>query len=443
MSGNAEPPSADDLAARAVEMIGRQRFDEAEALAREALAAAPRHLTANLARAACARARGALDVAEGCLEVVLADHPASAAGHSSLGMVRLRQERLEEAEGLFAKAVALDPKDAVNAFRWGECLRRLGRLEAAETAFVEALRRQPDQTDTLFQLATVRGEMGRSEEACGLLERLLAVDPENASARFNLGFHYLRLGRLAAGWPLYEARWQHPEAPARRFAETPWDGSEAGARHLLVHAEQGLGDAIQFVRFVPQLAARAERVTLLCQRSLLGLFRRSLALEVLGFEDPLPPAHGHVPLLSLPGLLGTTLEKLPAEVPYLHPRETASLPGQPAIGICWAGQSRVFAQPGPFLPGGAVRRAAARHRCDVLRPEKGCFGRRSGAFCRERTLRRLGGRVAGFRAERHGAGRPRSGDHHRHRGRPPGRRLGPADLAVAAPGSGLALAARG
>ncbi|HJM48687.1 MAG TPA: tetratricopeptide repeat-containing glycosyltransferase family protein [Alphaproteobacteria bacterium] len=337
MSGNAEPPSADDLAARAVEMIGRQRFDEAEALAREALAAAPRHLTANLARAACARARGALDVAEGCLEVVLADHPASAAGHSSLGMVRLRQERLEEAEGLFAKAVALDPKDAVNAFRWGECLRRLGRLEAAETAFVEALRRQPDQTDTLFQLATVRGEMGRSEEACGLLERLLAVDPENASARFNLGFHYLRLGRLAAGWPLYEARWQHPEAPARRFAETPWDGSEAGARHLLVHAEQGLGDAIQFVRFVPQLAARAERVTLLCQRSLLGLFRRSLALEVLGFEDPLPPAHGHVPLLSLPGLLGTTLEKLPAEVPYLHPRETASLPGQPAIGICWAG----------------------------------------------------------------------------------------------------------
>ena len=337
MSGKAELATADDLAARAVEMIGRQRFDEAEALAREALAAAPRHLTANLARAACARARGALDVAEGCLEVVLADHPASAAGHSSLGMVRLRQERLEEAEGLFAKAVALDPKDAVNAFRWGECLRRLGRLEAAETAFVEALRRQPDQTDTLFQLATVRGEMGRSEEACGLLERLLAVDPENASARFNLGFHYLRLGRLAAGWPLYEARWQHPEAPARRFAETPWDGSEAGARHLLVHAEQGLGDAIQFVRFVPQLAARAERVTLLCQRSLLGLFRRSLALEVLGFEDPLPPAHGHVPLLSLPGLLGTTLEKLPAEVPYLHPRETASLPGQPAIGICWAG----------------------------------------------------------------------------------------------------------
>ncbi len=340
MNRDAEAATADDLAARATEMIGRQNFDEAETLAREALAKAPRHLAANLARAACARLRGALEIAEDCLDIVLADHPHSAAGNSSLGMVRFQQERLPEAATLFARAVVLDPENAINPFRLGECLRRLDQPENAEAAYVEALKRQSDQSDALFQLAYVRGELGRSEAACGSLERLLEMDPENASARFNLGFHYLRLGRLAQGWPLYEARWQHPEAPVRRFAEAPWDGSDPGGRNLLVHAEQGFGDAIQFVRFVPQLAARAGRVTLLCQRGLLSLFRRNLAVDVLGFADPLPQVDDHVPLLSLPGLMGATLENLPAKVPYLRAAETASLAGDPAIGVCWAGNDK-------------------------------------------------------------------------------------------------------
>ncbi len=318
-------------------MIGRQRFGEAETLAQQVLAVAPGHLAAGLVMAACVRQRGAFDVAERCLETVLGEHPGSAAGHSSLGMVRFEQDRLEDAEALFARAVDLDQANAINAFRWGECLRRLGRLDESETAFEEALRRQPDQTDALFQLANVLGEKGDSETACRLLERLLEIAPENAEARFNLGFHYLRSGLLSEGWPLYEARWQHPEAPAQRFAVAPWDGSEPEDKHILVHAEQGFGDAIQFVRFVPLLAARAARVTLLCQKPLLALFRRSLEVEVLGFESALPKVHGHLSLLSLPGHFATTLENVPARESYLRAPSTVNHTGHPAIGICRAG----------------------------------------------------------------------------------------------------------
>jgi len=159
----------------------------------------------------------------------------------------------------------------------------------------------------------------------------------------------LSLGDFAAGWPAYEARWQVGWLATQRrsFAAPRWRGSEALAgKTILLHAEQGLGDTLQFVRYAPLLAARGADVVLEVQAPLVRLLSglRGVA-AVVARQAPLPRYDFHCPLLSLPLACGTTLQTIPAEVPYVAPADAdvavwrARLPqGRPRIGLAWSGE---------------------------------------------------------------------------------------------------------
>ena len=169
----------------------------------------------------------------------------------------------------------------------------------------------------------------------------------------------LLLGRLREGFAEYEWRWRMPgfATPLRDFPQPMWDGGDLAQRTLFIHAEQGLGSAIQFVRYADLLAARGSRVIIECRRPLHRLFEASLAgaggiVTVIRKGESLPTFDSHAPLMSLPHLLGTTMQSIPAEIPYLRARAggrerlartariRASPPDRPGLGRQSAARER-------------------------------------------------------------------------------------------------------
>jgi hypothetical protein len=175
----------------------------------------------------------------------------------------------------------------------------------------------------------------------------------------NLGVLRLLRGDLAAGWPDYEARWPAGKVAARHFREPLWDGGPLDAKTILVHAEQGLGDTIQFSRYLPLLAERGGRMIFECQKSLVRLLSGWPGIaELIPQGEPLPPFDVQSPLLSLPGIFRTSLETIPVHVPYFfaaadvveHFRHEFSAVAGRKIGIVWHGDPRQENNPARSIP---------------------------------------------------------------------------------------------
>jgi hypothetical protein len=179
--------------------------------------------------------------------------------------------------------------------------------------------------------------LNRQEEAIGRFARALEFDPSLAQARLNMAMARLALGEYAAGWPDYEARWRSVNYPAPRgYSQPLWDGrADLAGKTILLYFEQGLGDTIQFARYVPLLAQRGARVVLETPKPLARLFRSLPGVASLPCAgDPPPDFDFHAPLLSLPLAFQTTVDSIPASVPYLHAEPVKT---EASIGLCWAG----------------------------------------------------------------------------------------------------------
>lgn len=166
-----------------------------------------------------------------------------------------------------------------------------------------------------------------------------------------LGKILLLRGDFPRGWPEYEWRLSAARYKRRFFARPCWDGSPLTGRTILIHAEQGLGDTLQFVRYARQLKALGGHVILECWRALAGILSRTPGIDqFIEHDAPPPPFDVHAPLLSLPGILGATVETIPFESPYVSPDETlvqhwGSELGRIAdfkIGICWQGDANYY-----------------------------------------------------------------------------------------------------
>ncbi len=189
--------------------------------------------------------------------------------------------------------------------------------------------------------------LGRREEALASCERAIALKPDSPEAHFNKGACHLALGDYERGWEGYEWRWQTRHAAALPDFPGPlWRGDAAIANQtILVHAEQGFGDSLQFCRYVPMLARRA-RVVLDVPRPLARLLASlDCDMQIVARGDDLPPFDAWIPMLSLPRAFNTTLATIPAAVPYLRadPEQAsrwrdrlAALPGR-KVGLVWAG----------------------------------------------------------------------------------------------------------
>lgn len=233
-------------------------------------------------------------------------------------------------------------------------LHGVGRLDEAATALEQALRQSPALLPALVNLGTVRRDQGDDVGAEDCYQAALAIAPRDPIVHWQRAQARLLAGDLPVGWAEYEWRWRIPGFPlSPMLAALPlWRGGALppGGR-LLVHAEQGHGDSLQFVRYVHLLADRGVPVLLQVQPALQRLFRESLPalVEVGVLGQAVPPDIGYrCPLLSLPLHVGTSLADIPAAVPYLQvPAErreawrqrVAALPGV-KIGLVWAGDSR-------------------------------------------------------------------------------------------------------
>jgi len=292
-----------------------------------------------------------LDEARQLLMQAIELEPSDGESHSHLGAVLAAQGRTASAVSSYAEACRLDPDDAIRHYNLATALHADRRHAAAAESFRAAIERRVDFADAHSNLGVVLREMGDCEGAIEACRRALALVPNDADVHANLAHWLLLAGRLKEGWQEYEWRQKQKSSPIRlrNFGTPLWRGENIGDRVLLLHAEQGLGDTIQFCRYVPFAAARA-KVLLVVPRPLFRLLSGLQGIErVVPTGDPLPRFDLHCPLMSLPCVFGTTLDTIPAAVPYLK-----ADPGRVAawrrrlmdvkglrIGLVWAGSPRV------------------------------------------------------------------------------------------------------
>ncbi|SMF43651.1 Tetratricopeptide (TPR) repeat [Azospirillum oryzae] len=268
---------------------------------------------------------------------------------NELGVQLERLKRPEEACDAFGRAVVLAPDDAEIANNHGAMLRMDHRVDEAAARFRRAIVLDPRYAGAYSNLGSAVKDKGIFWEALLAFRRATRLDPDFAGAHWNESLVRLLLGDFVKGWRGYEWRWKHGRLPSpqRSFERPRWDGSPLKGRRLLVYWEQGFGDVLQFVRYLPLLAQAAggQPVYLECQRALLPVLRSlpgTIAVETGG---PLPDFDVQIPVLSLPALFGTRLETVPSRVPYLSAEpdlaarwgeRLAGLSGL-KVGIVWAG----------------------------------------------------------------------------------------------------------
>jgi tetratricopeptide (TPR) repeat protein len=334
----------------ALQLLGRS--EEAIAQFEKALVIRPNYAEAHKNFGNVLGALGRNEEAIAHYEKAIAITPTYAEAHESLGNALTALERPEEAIGQFERALALKPDHAEAYNGLGLALGAMERHEEAIAHYEQAIAIKPEYVDAHGNLGNALWAMGRNKEAIASHDRALAIKPGLAAARWNRSNVYLSMGDWVRGFRDYECRWeaQPKNSQKRSFTQPLWLGEKALAGHrILLHAEQGLGDTLMSVRYVPQVVEAGAAVTLEVQPALQSLLAQIDGVsQVLAKGEPLPGFDVHCPLMSLPLAFGTILETVPAEVPYLEAQQDRVLEwrhrvrdvGLPRIGIAWRGNWR-------------------------------------------------------------------------------------------------------
>jgi len=249
-----------------------------------------------------------------------------------------------EAEECYRQALVLDPGFADAHFNLGSACGRAGRVPDALRHLRQAVALKPSFKEAWETLALSLEEDGSLQEALSCWEQVLQLDAGWIKGRWACSLTLLKMGRLLEGWASYEWRLQISELiPPRDFNAPVWTGQPFQQQTLLIVAEQGLGDTIQFIRYAPLVKARGGTVVVECQASLADLLKSCSGIDqIVASGQPLPHYDWHVSLLSLPHIFQTTLETIPSVVPYLRPRHPVQRPPgkRLRVGLVWAGNPK-------------------------------------------------------------------------------------------------------
>jgi tetratricopeptide (TPR) repeat protein len=324
------------------------------------------------------------DEALSSFDKAIALKPRLAKLHFNRGNTLMELERFADALSSFDEAVGLTPDHAETHNNRGSAQRELEQFDAAVASYSKAIALKPDYADAynnraiaLTQQALLgealadsekalalvpdfaaahctRGntlrELGLFDEALASFERAIALKPDWAEPYFAKGTLHLAHGRLTEGWVLYESRFRMARSKKPPSSQPRWDGStDPSGKHILVLCEQGIGDTFHFVRYLPHLSARGAAVTLWVYDTLVQ-FMKQLEPNIRVVSNKIKAREiehdYHCPLLSLPMAMGTTLNTIPDEVPYLRADEGRRLlwkeklgPADFKVGICWDGRS--------------------------------------------------------------------------------------------------------
>jgi tetratricopeptide (TPR) repeat protein len=362
-------------------LLAQEKLGEAAAAYEQALLLRPAFAEAHANLGNVLQAQQKPSEAQAHYEFALHLKPNYAEAHYNLGNLHAQQKRPEQAVAHFQAALRLDPDLAKAHNNLGNVFRSLERSAEAVAEYRQVPENDPEFTDAYNNLGLALLSLGRHEEAAQAIRRTLALkphlaqawcnlgavyhaqnhnaeaveyyqralelDPALAKARLNLGLVQLVEGDLENGWKNYELRWDDAPLHRRAFAQPLWRGEPLNGARILLHAEQGYGDTLQFLRYVPMVQAAGGTVILEVQERL-----QRLAAELPGVAqvvcngDELPNFDFHCPLLSLPLAFATTFETIPAQIPYLSVPAEAQMKARalpwPAdglrVGLIWAGK---------------------------------------------------------------------------------------------------------
>lgn len=298
------------------------------------------------------QAAGRLDEALAMADAALRLQPDLAAAHGLRGSVQRARGRPADALRSLDEALRLAPAQARLHMVRGNALRDLGDLDGALASHDRALALRPDLVPALCNRSMVLAELGLWQAALASAEQAVAIAPDDAEARWHLAVRCLQQGDFARGWPAYEARWQQPgfgPSPVAGGTPTWLGGTPLTGKTLLLAAEQGLGDTLQFCRYAAMAVQRGARVLLEVQPSLAGLLGTFAGgAQILQRGAPRPLVDAVTPLMSLPLAFGTRLDTIPWSGPYLratgeYRTAWAARLGpavRPRIGIAWRGNPR-------------------------------------------------------------------------------------------------------
>jgi tetratricopeptide (TPR) repeat protein len=253
--------------------------------------------------------------------------------------------RRDEALACLQSAVGRRPGFGLAHCNLGSALFGAGRLAEARTHLERAAELEPARPEYQFNLASVLVSEGQLDAAIAAFDRALELQPDYPEAQSGRGTALLARGDFQAGWSDYEVRLRCPNASLTPLPQFQWDGSPLAGRTLLVRGEQALGDALQFVRYLPLVAQQGGKVILSERPALARLLSTAGVGGIATSDQPLPAFDVHIPLLSLPRVLGTSLETVPHDVPYLHAeddraaawREKLAAYQGLKVGIAWQG----------------------------------------------------------------------------------------------------------
>jgi tetratricopeptide (TPR) repeat protein len=330
-------------------LIGLARYDEALRSYERALALDPRLSDAHYNRGVALHKLDRLSDALASYDQALTLNPAYTAAYNNRGNVLLELGQRAEALGSYARATALRP-DFVDAWiNRANLLRALHDYDAAQACSERALECGPTHAEAHSSRGAILANLGRLDEALGCYQRAIELDPCLAEGLWNKALAHLTRGEMKQAWPLYESRWRVKSLGLthRCGPQPPWLGTESlQGRTILLHAEQGYGDSIQFCRYAPLVKDLGARVILGVPEALRSLMGTLEGVDSVIARGALPSFDLHCPLLSLPHALSTELGTIPAPEAYLRadPKALSRWRARFAnrkgmrIGVAWSGK---------------------------------------------------------------------------------------------------------
>ncbi len=294
--------------------------------------------------------------AAACFEQALSFKPNDHYLLNNLGLIRFMQNDLDAAENLYRTALNYNQAHPEILSNLSATHRLKGNLEEAIHDSRQALTLRPDSLDALNNLGNALKDARRIEEAIVAYRKALHIAPDNADIHKNLSMALLALGHFNEGWREYEWRWQSQQLrhSARNFSRPLWNGEAGEGKTILIHAEQGFGDTLQFCRYAPLIKARGFRVIMAVPPPLKRLVQSLDGVEkvISSTTEEIPSFDLHCPMMSLPLAFRTVPDTIPSEVPYLWPRSAdvdkwaermvALKSNAFKVGLVWSGSARSY-----------------------------------------------------------------------------------------------------
>ncbi|MGD0387895.1 MAG: tetratricopeptide repeat protein [Tepidisphaeraceae bacterium] len=334
----------------AAQTVALGKPGEAVRICRDVLAKFPNDARVHYALGVALGHAGQIDPAINELRQAIRLKPELYEAHTNLGVLLGRRGKPDEALAAFTEAIRLRPDVAELQVNLSNALREGWKFDQAIAAAQKAIAIKPSLPEAQLCLGAAMACIGRFDRAIDAYRNAIRLRPDFPAAHLNLALAELVTGNLERGWPEYEWRRQCTAALApRNFAQPPWKGQPLEGKTVLLHAEQGFGDAIHFIRYAPLVAGMGGKIVLECQPALERLFRNFPGVGgIVTPGQPLPAFDCQCPLPSLPGVFRTTMATIPATIPYLAAEAEAADSWrkrmEPSgkflrVGLAWAGSA--------------------------------------------------------------------------------------------------------